>query len=247
MVKLYNILIFTLCVSLSSFAQERSVFGRVIDSTRHEGINNLIIQNKTSGQLVNTNHTGEFFIRALPGDSIFIADIGYERAGTIFDGKNKYPVIATILQPQTLKEVVIIDKRRQELQEEIEEFLRNPQSGGTIRQQIIGNLLNTNTTQPGIGISIDGLYSLWSKEGKLDRKVADLKYQDIKGFYVNLKYNRALVAQITKLEDFEIDDFMKFCKPSEDFILRANDYDLTSKTLNCLNEYRTSRIFRKTR
>lgn len=230
-------------------AQERSVFGRVVDTTGVElqGINNLIIQNKTSGQLVNTNANGDFYIRAVPGDSIFVADIGYERVGTIFDGKNKYPVIATKTQPRMLREVVITDKRRQELQDEIEEFLRNPQSGGAIREQIIGSLLNTNTSQPAIGISIDGLYQLWSKEGKLNRKVADLKYNDIKSFYVNLKYNEKVVAQITKLEDFEIEDFMHYCKPTDDFILRANDYDLTNKILNCLRDYRTSRIFRKTR
>lgn len=247
MVKLFKTSLFFLLLATAAHAQERSVYGRVIDSTRHEGINNLIIQNVTSGQMVNTNTTGDFFIRALPGDSIVVMDIGYERVGTTYDGKNRYPVIATKRQPIMLKEVVITDKRRQDLQAEIDEFLRNPQSGGAIRQEIIGNLLSTNVTQPGIGISIDGLYELWSKQGKLNRKVADLKYNDIKEFYVDLKYNRRLVAQITRLEDHEIDEFMAYCRPGEDFILRANDYDLTNKILQCLKDYRTSRIFRKVR
>ena len=247
MVKLFKTLLFFLLIATAARAQERSVYGRVIDSTRHEGINGLIIQNVTSGQMVNTNTTGDFFIRALPGDSIVVMDIGYERAGTIYDGKNRYPVIATKRQPIMLKEVVINDRRRQDLQNEIDEFLRNPQSGGAIREEVIGSLLSPATTQPGIGISIDGLYELWSKKGKLNRKVADLKYNDIKEFYVDLKYNRKLVAQITRLEEHEIDDFMAFCRPNEDFILRANDYDLTGKILQCLKVYRTSRIFRKVR
>lgn len=247
MVKLFKTSLFFLLLATAAQAQERSIYGRVVDSTRHEGINGLIIQNVTSGQMVNTNKTGDFFIRALPGDSIVVMDIGYERIGTIYDGKNRYPVIATQKQPIMLKEVVITDRRRQDLQSEIDEFLRNPQSGGAIREEIIGNLLSTNVTQPGIGISIDGLYELWSKQGKLNRKVADLKYNDIKEFYVDLKYNRKLVAQITRLEDHEIDDFMAFCRPNEDFILRANDYDLTGKILQCLKDYKTSRIFRKVR
>ncbi len=230
-----------------AYAQERSVYGRVVDSTRHEGIDGLIIQNKTSGQMVNTNKTGDFYIRAFPGDSILVVDLGYDRAGTTYDGVNRYPVIATKQQPRMLREVVISEKRWQELQDEINEFLRNPQSGGAIREQIIGNLLNTNTTQPGIGISIDGLYELWSKQGKLNRKVADLKYNDVKEFYVGLKYNPRLVTQITKLEDHEVDDFMSYCRLSEDFVLRATDYDLTNKILSCLKEFRTSRIFRRTR
>jgi len=245
MVKLFKLTLFFVLLDTAAQAQERSVYGRVVDSTRHEGINGLIIQNTISGQMVNTNKTGDFFIRAQPGDSIVVMDIGYERIGTVYDGKNRYPVIATQRQPVMLKEVVITDRRRQDLQTEIDEFLRNPQSGGAIREEIIGNLLSPATTQPGLGISIDGLYELWGKKGKLDRKVADLKYNDIKEFYVDLKYNRKLVAQITHLEDHEIDDFMAFCRPGDDFILRANDYDLTGKILQCLKDYRTSRIFRK--
>ena len=247
MVKLFNTLLFILLVVTLAHGQERSVYGRVIDSTRHEGINGLIIQNVTSGQMVNTNKTGDFFIRALAGDSIVVMDIGYERVGTTYDGQNRYPVIVTQTQPVMLKEVVITEKRRQELQEEIDEFLKNPQSGGAIRDEIMSNLLSPATSQPGLGISIDGLYELWSKQGKLNRKVADLKYNDIKEFYVNLKYNRQIVTQITKLEEHEIDEFMTFCRPNEDFILRANDYDLTGKILQCLKDYKTSRIFRKVR
>lgn len=247
MVKLFKLLFLLLFFGSSAYCQERSVYGRVIDSTRHEGLNGLIILNKTSGQLVNTNHTGEFFIRAFPGDSILIADIGYERTGTVYDGKNKYPVIATKVQPRMLREVVITEKRWKELQNEIDQFLKDPQSGGAIREEIIGNLLNTQTSMPGIGISIDGLYELWSKQGKMNRKVADLKYNDIKDFYVNLKYNRKLIIQLTHLEDHEIEDFMAYCKPNEEFILRASEYELNSKILSCLKEYRSSRIFRKTR
>jgi hypothetical protein len=247
MAKFVKLLFFVLVCHTVSQAQERSVYGRIIDSTRHEGINGLIVQNKTSGQMVNSNQTGDFYIRAVAGDSLIIMDIGYERAGTVFDGKNRYPVIVSKTQPIMLREVVITEKRWGELQNEINDFLNNPQSAGAIRKEILGSLVNSNTSSPGkIGISIDGLYDLWSKEGKLNRKVADLKYNDIKEFYVGLKYNRRTVIQTTKLEDHEIDDFMAYCKPNEDFILRANDYEITNRILTCLKDYRTSRVFRRT-
>lgn len=248
MARFVKFLVFVFICTSGAFAQERSVYGRIIDSTRHEGINGLIIQNKTSGQMVNSNKTGDFYIRAVAGDSLIIMDIGYERAGTIYDGQNRYPVIETKAQPIMLREVVITEKRWGELQNEINDFLDNPQNAGAIRKEILGNLVNSNTSAPGtLGISIDGLYELWSKQGKLNRKVADLKYNDIKEFYVGLKYNRKTILQITKLDDHEVDDFMAYCKPNEDFILRATDYELTNKILACLKEYRTSRIFRRTK
>ncbi len=245
--KLFKLLILFLLVSHISFSQERSIYGRVVDSTKYEGINGLIIQNKTSGQLVNTNKIGEFYVRGIKGDSLIIMDIGYNRVGVVYDGINKYPVIATKQQPIMLQEVVINEKRMKELQEEINNFLVNPNSGGAIREQILANLVSTQTTTPGIGISIDGLYELWSKKGKVDRRVADLKYNDIKEFYVDLKYNKRSISQITKLEDHELDDFMQYCKPYDDFILRANEYELTHKILTCLKEFRTTRVFRKTK
>ena len=248
MVKLVKLLFFVVICTVTAYAQERSVYGRIIDSTRHEGINGLIIQNKTSGQMVNSNKTGDFYIRGVAGDSLIVMDIGYERAGTIFDGQNRYPVIATKAQPIMLREVVITEKRWGELQNEINDFLNNPQNAGAIRKEILGNLVNSNTSAPGVlGISIDGLYELWSKQGKLNRKVADLKYNDIKEFYVGLKYNKKTILQITKLDDHEIDDFMTYCRPNEDFILRASDYELTNKILACLKDYRTSRVFRRTK
>jgi hypothetical protein len=250
MAKLIKFLFFLLVCSSATNAQERSVYGRIIDSTRHEGINGLIIQNKTSGQMVNSNNTGDFYIRAVAGDSLIVMDIGYERAGTIYDGQNRYPVIETKTQPIMLREVVITEKRWGELQNEINDFLNNPQNAGAIRKEILGNLVNSsteNSTPAVVGISIDGLYELWSKQGKLNRKVADLKYNDIKEFYVGLKYNRKTILQITKLDEHEIEDFMAYCKPNEDFILRATDYELTNKILACLKEYRTSRVFRRTK
>jgi hypothetical protein len=247
MVKSFNFFFFLFFLAFGALAQERSVYGRVIDSTQHAGINNLILQNTRSGQLVNSNGSGDFFIRAMAGDSIVVMDIGYGRVGCTYDGINRYPVIETKSQPKMLREVVITEKRKKQLQEEINAFLADPQSGGAIREEILGNMLSTETTQPGIGISIDAMYDLWSKEGKMRRKVADLKFQDIKTFYAGLKYNKTLVIQITKLEDEEVEDFMDYCKPTEDFILRASDYDLTQKILQCLKDYRTTRIFRRTR
>lgn len=248
MVKSFNIHLFLLLLlSFSGLAQERSVYGKVMDSTSNSGINNLIILNKTSQQMVSTNSKGDFYIRAIPGDSILIQDFGYNRIGILFNGENRNPVIRTKRQPIMLREIVVVEKRWQELQEEIDDFLDNPQNEGAIRKEILGNLLNSNTSVPGLGISIDGLYELWSKEGKLNRKLADMKHNDIKQFYVDLKYNPKVLIQITQLEEEDIEDFMEYCKPNENFILRASNYDLTYHILNCLKEFRYSRILKKVR
>lgn len=236
--------IVSLLLSGVLYAQEKSVYGKVIDPQTQKGIANINILNKRNGQIVATNENGDFYLRALKGDSILISTFGYNRKGFLWDGIDKNPVIKEKLQPIMLRELVVEDKRWAELNRDINLLLANPYDSKTLKSKIWRNMLNSNTSQPGIGISIDGLYQMYSKEGKANRKLADLQFQDIKTFYADIKYNRQTVIQITKLPEEEVDAFMKYCKIPQDFILKATDYELTFRILKCLGGFRTSRIVR---
>lgn len=243
-------LVFLSFLTLLSFvasSQERSVYGKVIDSSTKKGISTLNILNKRSNQVVATNETGDFYIRAIVGDSIIITSFGYNRHGILWDGKDRNPVFEVKLQPFMLQELVVKDRKLSDLHKEIKDFLANPNDSKAIRNEILKSMLNTNTSQPGIGISIDALYDMFSKEGKMNRKLADMQFQDAKSFYADLKYNKQVVAQITHLQSEDLDDFMVFCKPTQDFILNATDYELTFKILKCLGDFRNTRVIRRLR
>jgi hypothetical protein len=228
-------------------AQEKSIFGKVIDSTTVKGVANVNILNKRSGEIVVTNEKGDFYLRALAADSIIITNIGYERKGFKWDGKNKQPVINVKQQPIMLDELVVKDKKLSDMHKEILDFLANPNNSKAMRNQTLKNMINTNTSQPGIGISIDALYDLWSKEGKSKRKLADMQFEDVKSFYADLKYNKKVVAQITHLREEDLDDFMKFCNLQQEFVLTATDYELTFEILKYAGDFRQNRIYRKIR
>ncbi len=247
-VKFCLFLIFILFFGLISEAQERSVFGKVLDLYSKKGISSINILNKRTGQIVATNEIGDFYMRAIKGDSILISSFGYNRIGIKWDGVNKEPEILAKQQAIMLEELLVKDKKYENLYKEIELFLNNPYDSKAIRNEILKSMINTHTSQPmSIGISIDALWDLFSKEGKSKRKVADLQVNDIKTFYADLRYNKQIVAQITHLPEDDLDDFMVFCKPTQDFILRATDYELTFKVLKCLGEFRNTRIYRRLR
>ncbi len=247
-VKFCLFLIFILFFGLISEAQERSVFGKVLDLYSKKGISSINILNKRTGQIVATNEIGDFYMRAIKGDSILISSFGYNRIGIKWDGVNKEPEILAKQQAIMLEELLVKDKKYENLHKEIELFLNNPYDSKAIRNEILKSMINTHTSQPmSIGISIDALWDLFSKEGKSKRKVADLQVNDIKTFYADLRYNKQIVAQITHLPEDDLDDFMVFCKPTQDFILRATDYELTFKVLKCLGEFRNTRIYRRLR
>jgi hypothetical protein len=234
-------------LAFSGFSQEKSVYGKVVDSSTKKGISTLNVLNKRSNQVVATNDAGDFYIRAIAGDSIIITSFGYNRKGILWDGKERNPVFEVKLQPFMLQELVVKDKKLSDLHKEIQDFLANPNDSKAIRNEILKSMLNTNTSQPGIGISIDALYNMFSKEGKVNRKLADMQFQDAKSFYADLKYNKQVVAQITHLQEEDLADFMVFCKPTQDFILNATDYELTFKILKCLGDFRNTRIIRRLR
>lgn len=246
-IKKIFIFIYLFVLAFSGFSQEKSVYGKVIDSSTKKGISTLNVLNKRSNQVVATNEAGDFYIRAIAGDSIIITSFGYNRKGILWDGKERNPVFEVKLQPFMLQELVVKDKKLSDLHKEIQDFLANPNDSKAIRNEILKSMLNTNTSQPGIGISIDALYDMFSKEGKVNRKLADMQFQDAKSFYANLKYNKQVVAQVTHLQEEDLDDFMVFCKPTQEFILNATDYELTFKILKCLGDFRNTRIIRRLR
>lgn len=246
-IKKIFVFIYLFVLAFSGFSQEKSVYGKVIDSSTKKGISTLNVLNKRSNQVVATNDAGDFYIRAMAGDSIIITSFGYNRKGILWDGKERNPVFEVKLQPFMLQELVVKDKKLSDLHKEIQDFLANPNDSKAIRNEILKSMLNTNTSQPGIGISIDALYDMFSKEGKVNRKLADMQFQDAKSFYADLKYNKQVVAQITHLQEEDLADFMVFCKPTQDFILNATDYELTFKILKCLGDFRNTRIIRRLR
>jgi hypothetical protein len=178
-------------------------------------------------------------VRASKGDSIKISSIGYKNAAIAWDGVNMEPVIEMRQDAIALKEVVVRDKRSEQVKQQIEELMGSPEASTKLKWKDIANLINTNTSTPGtIGISIDGLYELFSKEGKSRRKLAAMKQEDLKKLLVEYRYNSEYISFVTKLKGQELKNFMKFCNLPDNFVLTANDYDLTFEVYRCLDEFK---------
>ena len=233
----------TFCCLLFTFGamaqKERTVYGKVVDVENGKPINSVTIINKRTKQRAVSNAKGDFFIWASAGDSILTVAVGYKGNGIKYDGTSNKPTITMKLDAIALAEVVVTEKRNENLKAEIDAFLRNPGGRAGMRQEIMKNMISTqNLSQPGIGISIDALYDMFSKQGKSRQKVAEFEMRDAKKFYAELRYNKRWVNYLTKLEGEELDTFMKFCTMSDDYILRASDYDLTYEVFKCFRQFK---------
>ncbi len=229
---------FFFLLSFSTLAQKSYVLGKAIDKVTKKGIPSATVVNKNTKQITRTSENGNFLVRASKGDSIKISSIGYKNAVIEWDGSTTEPVLEMKQESIILQEVVVRDKRMEQIKKQIDELLATPEASTKLKWKDISNLINTNTSTPGaIGISIDGLYELFSKEGKSRRKLAAMKQEDLRKLLVEYRYNTEYISFITKLKGQELKNFMKFCNLPENFVLSANDYDLTFEVYRCLEEF----------
>lgn len=233
-----------LCSGQEILAQkEWSVFGKVINHKSKSPSGGITITNKRTKSIVVTNNKGDFYIRAADGDSLIATGIGFGKLGIKWQLGMKNIRIELEQQAIALAEVVVTDKKSETLEKEIRKFLEETPNAASMKKDIQGNIISTaplSSGRGGMGISIDALYDLWSKEGKANRKAAELEYQDIKQYYISLRYNKRKVGDLTELKGRELDDFMAYCKLSDDFVLHASDYDLIYEIYKCRRTFRRS-------
>ncbi len=240
-IKTYVICYILILITCQSYGQQVYVLGKIIDAQTGKPVESATVVNKNSRQITKTGENGNFLLKAAKGDSIKASSVGFKMAGIVFDGLNKEPVITLRQDAIALREVVVKDKRLEQVKKQIDELLQSPEASTKLKWKDISNLvmMNPSGSTPGsIGISIDGLYQLFSKEGKTRRKLEAMKQEDLKKLLVEYRYNTEYISYITKLKGQELKNFMKYCNLPDNFVLTANDYDLTFEVFRCLEDFK---------
>jgi len=97
----------------------------------------------------------------------------------------------------------------------------------------------------GVGVTLGGpitaLYNAFSREAKSRRKLAQLMNADTRRKMYEAKMNRDFVGRVTGLSGPDLDDFLKYCKLTEDFVIEANEYDVAMALQECLKSFKSER------
>ncbi|HEY4787094.1 MAG TPA: hypothetical protein VIH57_13645 [Bacteroidales bacterium] len=89
-----------------------------------------------------------------------------------------------------------------------------------------------------LGSPVTALYMLFSKEGKSLRRLQAAKERDKVFLFTYQKFNRDIVAEITGLSGNLLDKFMLYCKPDDQFLIQANDYDIHLRVLEDYEKFK---------
>jgi hypothetical protein len=216
----------------SALAQGKYIVGTVIDQTTKEGVDKVTVVNQRTRQRARTNTSGRFFLTVQPGDSLILTSQIYNRTGIRYDGSENPTIVARALPPMPyrvvdLAEVTVKGKRYEEVKREIQQVLDEP----TASKKVTGEQAFDRIAD-GAGVTL--LYELFAKRPKSDRKAYYIMQQD-RRHALALERFRLLVEQSTTLKPDEVDRFYDFCDLDDEFLLKAEDYDL----INTLQQLRS--------
>jgi len=240
-------LILLLCGLIArAYAQDKQtvnyknpVEGVVYDKDTQERIARTNILNTTTGESFYNNLKGEFKIDAKPGDKLVFLKLNYF-ADTITVKDNSNLLISLKRMAIPLREVTIRDTLvtpLQRLQATKRNFSKIYGSEG------YDGILSTSPGG-GAGISIDALWNSLSRSGRDAKHLQGIIEEDYQQNVVDYRFNRSYVANITKLKDKDLTDFMTHYRPGYFIVTTATEYEFITYIRNSLKRYlRNKRLY----
>lgn len=229
----FYILLLLLCFfAAHTFAQNGVVQGFVVDKESKLRLAKVYIYNATKDDGIYNNPKGEFTIKSSAGDTLYAVLQGYAVDTIVHKGQK-----AIYFQLKSLginlREVSILGKKKTPLEQYTEaqkEYKYKLEKGKA------KDLLNLGLG--GVGLGIDAIYNLLSREGKNARHLQKILERDYKEAIIDYRYSPDYVRRVLQISETEADDFMHQYRPTYDFILSASDYDFVVFLRNSYASYK---------
>ncbi|MDR2270287.1 MAG: hypothetical protein LBF27_05210 [Sphingobacterium sp.] len=220
-----------LCSTPLLFCQEKGVEGIVFDKNTKQRIGNVKLANLRTGEVVYNNIKGEFDFPARIGDQIVAMSKGYFPDTLAVDNRG-------LLLFHLLRESIYIDEVQVSARKSPEEILKKAKEDyeKAYRLAGYGDVFSVGPT--GAGLSINSIYSLFSKEAKRARRLTKTIENDYKENVIDYKFTKELISKVTGLSFEESEKFRRIFRPSYFFILAASDYEVTNYIKDCYSRYR---------
>lgn len=206
------------------FVQEITVQGIVVDANSKQRLTHAYIQHLQTGRGFYNNTYGEFTANVPLGDTLIASLNGYD-ADTIRISSSSNIILFYLKRTSIqLQEIIVRDtlkSPRSKLQAAQLDY-KDSYTKGSVENMIIPSGGNG----VGSGLGIDALYNLFSRQGINARKLQHIIEQDYQAAIVDSRYTRNLVARVTGLSGEKLLEFMQQYRPSYQFTIEANDYEM---------------------
>lgn len=228
--RLYILFFILFLGKINPLSAQKQIEGIVFDMDTKQRIAKVNIRNVSGGGEVFNNSKGEFQIKAKKGDILIASSKGFQGDKVKVEDS---PVILFYLKRATiyLQEVTVKGRKTPEeiLQQERENYNK------AYRLADPGSVFSVGPT--GAGVSINAIYSLFSREVKNAKRLTRLIENDYKENMIDYKFTEALVVKVTGLKDERLKDFMTQYRPSYFFVISATEYQMTTYIQSSYEQY----------
>ncbi len=210
--------------------------GIVFDAGSKLRLARVYIYNTRTNKGIFNNSKGEFRGNASKGDTLVAALEGYFVDTATISNQN---AIVFYLKRKNiqLKEVTVRkgtaspQKKYKTTKEEYQDIYRKGNAKDIFTVGAGANGL-------GVGLSIDALYNLLSREGKNARFLQEIIERDYRDAIIDYRFNETFVGGVTGFEGGALADFMQQYRPSYHQALQYNDYSMLGYIKESVNRYR---------
>ncbi|APU95098.1 hypothetical protein K2F45_27245 [Sphingobacterium siyangense] len=212
------------------FCQDKKVEGIVFDKNTKQRIGNVKLANLRTGEVNYNTIKGEFVFNAQLGDHIVAICKGYFSDTLQVDNRG-------LLLFHLVRESFYIDEVQVFARKTPEEILKKAKEDYEKAYRLAGYGDVFSVGPNGAGLSINSIYSLFSKEAKRARRLTKTIENDYKENVIDYKFTKELISKITGLNSEEAERFRRIFRPSYFFILSASDYELVNYIKDCYSRY----------
>ena len=238
-----------LFMSLVSFAQESEVIsGKVMNAANDVPIENAHIVNLNQVQGAVSNANGEFEIRAAVNDTLYFSYLGFKSIRVRVTGDwLKYGEVTVkmtelgialeevVVRPLQLTGYLEIDAKNIPIYENYRYSISGLDTGyeggensPNAVSRVLGSIFNP----------ADALYNLFGKKPKSMRKLREMKEDDEIRNLLQSKFDRQTLMALLQVDKMDIDEILRRCNYSSDFIRTANDLQILDAMSGCYEEYK---------
>lgn len=232
-----------------AFGQESTVVtGKVLNAANDVPIENAHIVNLNQVIGAVTGEEGEFEIKANVNDTLYFSYLGFKsiRVRVTNDwlkfGEVKVKMTElgialeeVVVSPVQLTGYLVIDAKNIPIYENY----RYSISG--LNQGYEGGEHSPNAVSRALGAVFnpaDALYNLFGKQPQQMRKLREMKQDDEIRRLLQSKFDRQTLMAVLGITRMDIDEVLRRCNYSKDFISSANDLQILDAMSGCYEEYK---------
>jgi hypothetical protein len=244
-------LLFLLFVLTGSmvFSQESTVVtGKVLNAANDAPIENAHIVNLNQVKGAVTSSKGDFEIPAAVNDTLYFSYLGFKpirvrvtndwlKFGAVKVKMTELGIALeeVVVRPVQLTGYLEIDAKNIPIYENYRysiSGLNQGYEGGDHSPNAVSRVLGA------VFNPADALYNIFGKQPKQMRKLREMKQDDEIRRLLQSKFDRQTLMAVLQIDRMDIDEVLRRCDYSKDFIESANDLQILDAMSGCYEEYK---------